>query len=97
MSIRVNPNNLPRTGGKYYPAESVRLHEEGVCVVKVSVSAQGDVKVLGLTHSSGFPRLDDACAAAFSSGELLPATRNSTAIDSTIELPVAWRLGEAGK
>jgi outer membrane biosynthesis protein TonB len=55
VPINVDPKNMPRIGRKYYPAESMRLHEDGICVVKVKVSAGGDVQALSLTHSTGFP------------------------------------------
>src|ERR1700722_1633534 len=72
VPIKVDPNNRPRIGKKYYPAESMRLQEEGVCVVKVTVSAHGEVHPLELTHSTGYPRLDQACLEAFTDGGLLP-------------------------
>jgi TonB family protein len=95
VPIKVDPNNLPRIGRKYYPAESMRVHEEGLCVVKVRVSAYGDVQALSLTHSTGFLRLDQACLDAFNEGGLLPASVNGTAVDSTAEFPIAWRLGDS--
>ena len=93
--IKVDPNNRPRIGQKHYPAESARLHEEGVCVVKVKVSAGGEVHELGLTHSTGFTRLDQACLDAFTGGGLLPATVNGKAVDSTTDYPITWRLGNS--
>ena len=93
--IKVDPSNRPRIGQEYYPAESTRLHEEGVCVVKVNVSARGEVHELGLTHSTGFTRLDQACLDAFTSGGLLPATVNGKAVDSTTDYPIIWKLGDS--
>ena len=95
VPIKVDPKNLPRIGRNYYPIESVRLHEEGLCVVRVKVSASGDAQTLSLTHSTGFARLDQACLDAFNAGGLLPATVNGVAVDSTAELPIAWRLGDS--
>jgi outer membrane biosynthesis protein TonB len=63
-------------------------------VVKVKVTARGDIQTLGLTHSTGFATLDNSCLDAFIAGGLLPATTNGKAVDSTTELPIAWRLGD---
>jgi TonB family protein len=94
LPIRIDTTNPPRIGRKNYPPESVRLQEEGVCVVKVKVTARGDIQTLGLTHSTGFATLDSSCLDAFIAGGLLPATKNGKAVDSTTELPIAWRLGD---
>jgi outer membrane biosynthesis protein TonB len=42
-------------GQDYYPPESRRRHEEGVCVVKITVTAQGDIEDPTLTLSTGTP------------------------------------------
>jgi TonB family protein len=94
LPIRIDTTNPPHIGRKCYPPESVRLQEEGVCVVKVKVTARGDIQTLGLTHSTGFATLDNSCLDAFIAGGLLPATTNGKAVDSTTELPIAWRLGD---
>ena len=63
-------------------------------MVKVKVTARGDIQTLGLTHSTGFATLDNSCLDAFIPGGLLPATKNGKAVDSTTELPMGWRLGD---
>ena len=45
---RLDPSNPPRIGTKYYPSESRRLHEEGVCKVKMTV-ADGAIRDIKLT------------------------------------------------
>jgi TonB family protein len=89
---RIDPKNPPRIGQDHYPAESVRLHEEGKCIVSVTVTAGGKIRNIKLTQSTGFPRLDRACLKAFSHGGLLPATADGKPIDSTTEIPIVWSL-----
>ena len=95
VRIKVDPNNLPRVGKTFYPEESERLREEGLCIVKVKVTAKGEVHALGITHSTGFPRLDQACMVAFVAGGLLPATVNGRPVDSVTENPLHWWLGDS--
>ena len=51
-----------------YPPESKLLHEEGVCKVKMTVTADDSVRDIRLTQSTGYPRLDQACLIAFVGG-----------------------------
>ena len=69
-------------------AESKLLHEEGVCKVKLTVTADGTVRDVSLTKSTGYPRLDQACSEAFVHGGLLSATRNGQPITTTLEIPI---------
>ena len=79
-------------GQDYYPPESRRRHEEGVCVVKITVMAQGDVEDPTLTLSTGYPALDEACLAGFRGQHMKPAIRDGKPATITAEMPVVWKL-----
>lgn len=89
--VRADPAHPVRIG-ENYPKESKRLHEEGVCKVKLTVTAGGAVRDISLTQSTGHPRLDQACLEAFAHGGLLPATQNGTPLTTTLEIPIVWKL-----
>ena len=72
--VKMDPKRPPKIGEMYYPQDSVRHHEEGKCVVRMEVSADGDVLAEQLLVSTGFPHLDSACVLAFLGGHFLPAT-----------------------
>jgi TonB family protein len=81
--------------GENYPAESKRLHEEGTCKVKLTVTAKGEIRNVSLAKSTGYPRLDEVCLKAFAHGGLLPATRDGKPVTSTLEVPITWTLAAA--
>jgi periplasmic protein TonB len=90
--VRRDPTQTVQVGAEYYPLESRLSHEEGVCVVKITVHADATVSDISLTRSTSYPRLDDACLRAFASGGLLPATEHGVPITSTVEIPITWKL-----
>ena len=78
-----------------YPLDSKILGEEGVCNVKLTVTADGTVRDISLSSSSGYPRLGQACLEAFVHGGLLPATQDGKPITTTLEIPITWTLAPA--
>ena len=89
--VRGDPAHPVRIG-ENYPKESKRLHEEGACKVKLTVTAEGAIRDISLTQSTGHPRLDQACLEAFAHGGLLPATQNGIPLTTTLEIPIIWKL-----
>jgi TonB family protein len=89
--VRPDPAH-PVQLGENYPPESKLLHEEGECKVKLTVAADGAVRDVSLTKSTGYPRLDQACLEAFVHGGLLPATRDGQPSTTTLEIPITWKL-----
>jgi TonB family protein len=89
-SVTLDLHHLPHIGNAYYPAESKRLYEEGICKVTLTVTAKKEIHDIRLTESSGYPRLDEACMKAFTHGGLLPAEVDGKPIDSTVTIPVVW-------
>ena len=92
--VRPDPTH-PVHLGENYPAESRLLHEEGVCKVKLTVTADSIVRDVTLTKSTGYPRLDQACLEAFVHGGLLPATQDGKPVTTTLEIPITWKLDAA--
>jgi len=93
--IKIDRHHPPRIGFDYYPFDSKRLHEQGMCKVKMTVGADGVIRDIKLTLSTGFARLDDACLQAFAHGGLLPAMVDGEPIDASIELPITWKITPA--
>jgi TonB family protein len=91
-SPRVDVNNPPHLGERYYPGESKRLGEQGKCKVSMLVTADGKIHDIKLTQSSGFPRLDQACLKAFAHGGLLPAVVDGKPVDMQTEESITWYL-----
>jgi TonB family protein len=91
-TVRVNHAHPQCIGFEYYPESSKRDQERGACVVTLTVLADGTVKDVHITKSTGYAALDLASVHAFTTGTLLPATKNGIPIDDTIDLPVVWSI-----
>jgi TonB family protein len=91
---RQDPARLLKIGSQFYPADSLRLREQGRCVVKLQVDEHGDIHDPLVIKSSGFPRLDAACLAAVEGGHLLPATNNGVPVAKEITIPIDWHLNQ---
>jgi protein TonB len=80
-------------GVRYYPPIAVRLNQEGVVKVRISVSAEGAVSNAEVVGSSGHDSLDQATVKCVMAGwHYKPAMQNGTPIASTIEANVQWKL-----
>jgi protein TonB len=75
-----------------YPAESRKLGEEGVVLLKVSVTAAGRAADVQLQRSSGYARLDEAALKAVRRWEFKPARVGLTAVACAVEVPVRFGL-----
>jgi TonB family protein len=93
--VKMDPKRPPKIGEMYYPQDSVRHHEEGKCVVRMEVSADGDVLAEQLLVSTGFPHLDSACVLAFLGGHFLPATLGGKPVATWVNIPTTWHLGSS--
>jgi protein TonB len=91
-AARIDAKHPLHIGADYYPAGAVRREQEGRCVVQVTVAADGRITAASLQASSGFPLLDDACLRAVRGQHMLPATQDGKPIESTVSLPIVWRL-----
>ena len=75
-----------------YPAESRKLKEQGVVLLKVMVTAAGRAAEVQLQRSSGYPRLDEAALKAVRRWEFNPARVGLTAVACAVEVPVRFGL-----
>ena len=78
-----------------YPALSRKRGEEGRVVVKIKVSAMGEVRSAELHSSSSYPRLDRAALAAVERARFSPATEYGRLVES--ERVVAYRFELEGR
>lgn len=90
--VKVDPAHPVVIRNQYYPETSIRQGEQGSCMVKLTVGADGLVHDAELTIATGFKRLDEACLKALVHERFLPATHENKPVSSTIELPINWRL-----
>jgi protein TonB len=75
-----------------YPERSRQMGEHGKVVVRVRVSADGQVGEVTVVQSSGYPALDQSAADFVRRGPFYPAHRASAAIDSRVRLSVTFNL-----
>ena len=90
--VAVDPKHPLHIGEDYYPDASKRAGEEGRCIVKVTVSADGRISDESIQQSSGFPRLDEACLKGVKGQRMKPATEDGKPIETTASLPIVWKL-----
>jgi protein TonB len=76
-----------------YPVVSSRLREEGVVLLHVYVSPNGEPDVVELKQSSGSSRLDESALAAVRQWRFVPARRGNEAVAAWVIVPVAFSLG----
>jgi periplasmic protein TonB len=76
-----------------YPRAARQRHQEGVVLLSVQVSDQGLAARVTLRQSSGFPLLDEAALQTVRHWEFEPARINSGAVESEVEVPVRFQLG----
>jgi len=91
-SIKMDPKHPLKIGEDYYPDASKRANEEGRCLVKMTVAADGRVTDATIQQSSGFPRLDEACLKGVKGQRMLPATEDGKPVETTATVPIVWKL-----
>ncbi|MBC7945789.1 MAG: energy transducer TonB [Burkholderiales bacterium] len=80
-----------------YPLAARRLKLEGTVVLRVLVKASGAPETIALGQSSGAAILDEAALAAVKSWRFVPAHQGERAIDHWVDVPIRFRLVEAGR
>lgn len=78
-----------------YPAASLRLHEQGVVLLRVLVDTEGRAERVEIERSSGYPKLDQAARAAALRGRFKPVLQDGRAAPAWGLLPVEFRLDRA--
>jgi periplasmic protein TonB len=77
-----------------YPELAQRRHEQGLVLLAVTVTAQGQVAAVEIKKSSHFPLLDDAALEAVRHWNFEPARIGPIAFQSEIDVPVRFELKE---
>lgn len=75
-----------------YPAQDVRLGNEGTVMLSVYVLANGAVGEVRLLQSSGFPRLDDSAVTEARRWRFTPGTEDGKPAAMWKQLPITFRL-----
>ncbi len=79
-----------------YPMIAIRLAEEGVVRLRLSISPQGAVSEAAILRSSGYDNLDQAARDwILAHWRYRPATRGDAAVASTTEVQVNFNLKNA--
>ena len=80
-----------------YPPLEQRLGHEGTVVLRLTISAQGNVTDAAVVRSSGFERLDEAARAwVITHWRYRPAIRGGAAVPSAGNVSVTFNLKNAG-
>ena len=77
-----------------YPEEARRLHQEGVVLLSVEVSAEGRAAEVSLKRSSGSELLDQAAIRAVKRWTFEPARVASLPVASRVDVPIRFSLAE---
>ena len=75
-----------------YPAESQRIGEEGLVMVRALIDTSGHVERVALYRSSGFPRLDNAALDAVRLMQVSPYLEDGMAMRALVIVPVRFAM-----
>jgi len=84
-SYLINPKPI-------YPPEARRKKQEGLVILKVVISKEGKAESVNVEESSGCKLLDESASAAVKGWQFVPGRAGDEAIESTIKVPVRFRL-----
>lgn len=73
-----------------------RMGHEGQVVIRIKVSASGDVDSANVTRSSGYAVLDETALATVRRWRFRPAQQGGHAVETTVNVPITFRLDKAG-
>jgi protein TonB len=94
VAAHMDPRHPVRIADDAYPDAARRANESGRCTVEVTVSPEGRIVAARVRTSSGFERLDKACAAAVIGQHMTPATENGKPVEGLASFPITWQLTE---
>ena len=83
----------PHVCTRNYPAAAIAAHAEGTTVLAFHVGADGTVKDLAVSKSSGNTALDDASMACAQNWQYTPATHDGASVDVPWQATVNWSIG----
>ena len=80
----------------YYPTSARRSNEQGEVILRVLVAADGSVKRVEISQSTGFEQLDDSAIETVShKWRFEPAHRMGAKVESWVIVPIRFRLSAA--
>jgi TonB family protein len=81
-----------KVGPEYYPPISRKLHQEGDCVVHVTVDEDGPPSTVTIAKSAGYAPLDEACLSAVREAQFTAARVGGVRTQSSTDIGISWRL-----
>jgi TonB family protein len=81
-----------KVGPDDYPAISRKLHQEGDCVVHVTIERDGAPSSVSVTKSTGYAPLDQACLAAVQQAQFIAARLQGKMFTASTDINISWRL-----
>ncbi len=84
--------SCPERSPPDYPAQSMRLNEQGRVVLRVELGEDGRVSRVLINSTSGFTRLDDAAENAVKTWRCKPVVRNGVAMRAVALQPFVFIL-----
>ncbi len=85
-------SRMNRSLEDFWPIESKRLGEEGTVMISLHISATGCALSAGIAGASGSEMLDEAVMKFYETIDFFPAEIDGKAIESTVSLPVVFKL-----
>jgi TonB family protein len=77
-----------------YPADALRNNETGTVLLRITVDERGEPVNVEVARSSRSRSLDRAAAQAARRWTFRPAQQNGRAVTATVEVPIAFSLGD---
>lgn len=90
--IRVNPGFRRTPQAPVYPAQAIRLYQQGTTLIRAKISRFGDIRKICIHRSSGIESLDLAAMAAVREWKFVPDRVNGVTIASWVQVPVNFVL-----
>jgi TonB family protein len=81
-----------QVGQKHYPESARAHHEEGTCVIEVSVGSDGSVNSIKTIKATGFDDLDHACIAAVSQAKFIPERQDGHPVPDVTYIAIYWHM-----
>jgi TonB family protein len=89
---QIHDDHELKTGLENYPPLSRKLHQEGDCVVHVTVESDGTPSNVNVTKSTGYAPLDQACLSAIQQAQFTPARQEGKTFAASTDINITWRL-----
>lgn len=91
-SVLTPPQLLSDADSTPYPKMAKRLRQQGIALLKVQVSEQGECLQVALVSSSGFDLLDRAAMDSAKSWQFESAHKNGEKVSAWVEIPVHFSI-----